>query len=400
MAEDKKPKIDLKARLGKMGGQTPPPPVSSPSGRPPPPATGSIPAPPMGTMGNMGAGGLSAPPGIPIGPPSAFASQPAGAIDPSNPLSAVASPYRAPTPPAPPAPQRIEVDESAVQEARAGARKQGLIIAAIAALLFAGVGYVAGGASEQNAGRKRAVGDAGDLANDVGKAKETLNSLSAKLEAGREAIKGRKFPDTLAKELGGINVDFDGSKLAGRRFSGFPSTTTAQLVEFITSVQQVNDRKLVIINLLNKLQKPLTDQLNAPAGQQSIAQVIVVDKDPAGNPAAFLSNLATPILVTKEKLDLPADFTFGKPGGGGNVTAPRYKSGDIATKAAALYVVPKTFEAVCPSETAGQLAQLSAQIGSFAREIKGEAAAVEGMDGKAGLSERADRLADALRKVQ
>ncbi len=393
MAEDKKPKIDLKARLGKMGGQTAPPPVSSsPSGRPPPPATGSIPAPPMGT-------GLSAPPGIPIGPPAPFASQPS-AIDPSNPLSAVATPYRAPTPPAPPPPQRIEVDESAVQEARAGARKQGITIGLIVAVLFAGVGYVAGGASETNAGRKRAVVDAGDLATQAAKAKETLNALSAKLEAGRDAIKGRKFPDTLAKDLGGLNVDFDGSVLAGRRFSGFPSTTTAQLVEFITSVQSVNDRKLVIINLLNKLQKPLTDQLNAPAGQQSIAQVIVVDKDPAGNPAAFLSTLATPILVTKEKLDLPVEFTFAKPGGGGNVTAPRYKSGDIATKAAALYVVPKTFEAVCPSETAGQLAQLSAQIGSFAREIKGEAAAAEGMDGKAGLSERADRLAEALRKVQ
>ena len=118
MAEDKKPKIDLKARLGKsptaqapatgLGG-APSSGRSAPT--PVPPGTGSV---------------VPVPPGVPVGPPSPFGIAPPkhhGAIDPSNPLAAVAAPYRAPAPQATIVqPQRIEVDEVAVHEARKGAR--------------------------------------------------------------------------------------------------------------------------------------------------------------------------------------------------------------------------------------------------------------------------------------
>ena len=40
--------------------------------------------------------------------------------------------------------------------------------------------------------------------------------------------------DTLAKDLSAINVDFDGTKLAGVRFSGFSQETTTGLIEFIS----------------------------------------------------------------------------------------------------------------------------------------------------------------------
>src|SRR6187401_735575 len=110
MAEEKKPKIDLKARLGK-GAATPPPPQATPGGIPLPvvqtPGTASPPASNPAT-----GGGRPVPPGIPVGPPPAFGKAPMVAIDPSNPLAAAATPYRAPTPPppaAPPQPQRIEV---------------------------------------------------------------------------------------------------------------------------------------------------------------------------------------------------------------------------------------------------------------------------------------------------
>src|SRR5438045_1996856 len=121
MAEEKKPKIDLKARLGKASGAgTPAPGVAgAPSfGSRPPPA---IPPPVV--------------PGSPVGPPSPFG-PPTGlgpAIDPSNPLAAVAAPYRPPQPPQPAAAQRIEVDEAQVQQARSGGRKQGIVAGAVLA---------------------------------------------------------------------------------------------------------------------------------------------------------------------------------------------------------------------------------------------------------------------------
>ena len=396
MAEDKKPKIDLKARLGKAGASTVPPAAgSSPSSSPPVPSPAIPVPPPVATFGSSAPQAMpgvrvpSIPPasGVPGMVPS-VASSVGGA---ANPIAAMAGNYGRGA-------QRIEVDETAVEDARRGAKKQGVVFGLVASVLFAGVGYVAGGASEQSAGRAKSVADAKDLADSALKAKGDLAKIVEVLEQGRDQLKQRKFPESLARDLGGINVDFDGTKLAGRRFSGVPTATTQQLIEFVTAVQQTNDRKLVVTNLLSKLQKPLTEQLNAPAGQQNISHIVVIDKDPTGSPSAILAGLATPVPF-KSANDLPAEFTFGKPGGGGNVTAPRYKGGDISAKPAAVYVAPKSFESVCPSETAGAFAQLSAQISNFVRDLKGEPAAVEGMDGKPGLVERADRLAQALSKV-
>src|SRR5258706_50199 len=132
MADDKKPRIDLKARLGKtaVGGAGVPVPGQSSApmvtGRSQPPPAIPPPAVPV-------------PPGVPVGPPPPFASSPAGAIDPGNPLAAVAAPYRPqPIAHAAPATQRIEVDEMAVHEARKGANKRGFVVALIVGLLFGG----------------------------------------------------------------------------------------------------------------------------------------------------------------------------------------------------------------------------------------------------------------------
>src|SRR5438477_7330540 len=98
MADEKKPKIDLKARLGKtqLGGSQAP--AMSPTPMPPgmgsrapvPGAPGS--APPPGMSGP----GIPAPPGVPVGPPPPFggggAAVSSPALDPSNPLAAVAAP--------------------------------------------------------------------------------------------------------------------------------------------------------------------------------------------------------------------------------------------------------------------------------------------------------------------
>jgi hypothetical protein len=114
--------------------------------------------------------------------------------------------------------------------------------------------------------------------------------------------------------------------------------------------------------------------------------------------------LATPIQVTAQNIALPPRFVFANPGGGGNTDLPRYTGGDIATKPAALYVVPKTVETVCPSATSGQLAQLGAQIGGLIREVRGEQGADAPpqdtvQDSKPGLLQRADKLIDELSKI-
>src|SRR5580658_2758737 len=105
MAEERKPKIDLKARLGKTPAPAPVVPVAgraAPVGAPVPRAPGMVPTPASSGSGL---------PGVPVGPPPGYAAAPSsGTLDPSHPLAAVAAPYRPQS--APPAqPTRIEVDE-------------------------------------------------------------------------------------------------------------------------------------------------------------------------------------------------------------------------------------------------------------------------------------------------
>ncbi len=390
MAEEKKPKIDLKARLGKAGVNAPP------AGVVPPPAAGGIPVPAPTPVGG--------PPGVPVGPPPGFGKGGAAPpLDPSNPLAAAVTPYRAPAPAAPPKPQRIEVDEAAVQQARSAARKQGLIAGLIGAVVLGVIGFIAGGAQETSKGRQKAVGDAKALAGDVTKAREQLKTLAEKIETGRTTLlKERKYPADLAKELGGINVDFDGGKLAGVRFSGFPQETTSGLIEFITAVQSVNDRKTAVSGLLTRLQKPITEQL--AGGKTSISYVVLFGKrDPSNNPFALLAPLTTPIEVANPaQISLPAEFTATDPTTRANVNAPAYKSGGL-DKASGVYVLPKSIEAACPSETTGQIAQLGSQLSKLINDIKGEqSAGTEEIirDTQIGLLERADKLVVGLNKVQ
>ena len=168
-------------------------------------------------------------------------------------------------------------------------------------------------------------------------------------------------------------------------------------------MQALNDRKRVLEGLMSRLQKPITEQFNTPADQVIISQVVAVQKDPGGNPAAFLSTLATPIKGTQAKLELPAEFTFANPGGGGNATAPAYKGGDLSSKPGAIYVAPGSFAKACPNENATASAQLAVQIGNAMKDIKGEElgkgpdAALQ--DPKPGLLERAERLAKSLENV-
>jgi hypothetical protein len=204
-----------------------------------------------------------------------------------------------------------------------------------------------------------------------------------------------KFPAELSQKLAGINVDFGGDKLFGRRFSGVPADTTRQLFDFITRVQTLNDKKDLVISLLNKLQKPITEELNRPAGQFSY--VVVLDKD-AADQGAFIAPLVTPLPPG----GLPGDFTFGNPHGSGNVKLPRLSGTTIPKDGAALTVVPSSFDKVCPSATRGQIAQLGSSMNSLTQEIEGQKAAEGGdavTESKAGLADIAAQLADSLNKV-
>src|SRR5580692_114378 len=389
MAEDRKPKIDLNSRLQKMGGPT----VATPPAQ----TSGSI-APPSRV--GMSVGPVVGPPSsIPVPGVARTVSGRPAAIDPAHPLAAVAQPF---APPPVAQPQRIEIDEDAAKQARRGGFKGGLAAGIVIALVLGALGYVGGTASTQGNARAQGIRDAHDLAGDILKARESLSQVSQKLQAGGKTLSvDRTFPGGLAQDLSALNVDFGGDKLFGRRFSGVPADTTRDLFDFITRVQALNDKKSLVVSLLNKLQKPITEELSRPVGMLPISYVAVVDSNDPHNTAAFLAPLATPI-SPDDKNGVPNDMTFANPRGSGNVKLPRLESDRVPKDGTAIPIVPNTFEKVCPSATRGQIAQLVSSMNSLIDDVQGQKSP-EGADviteSKAGLDEMAAKLADQLSKV-
>jgi hypothetical protein len=388
MAEDRKPKIDLKSRLQKMGGPT----VATP----PPQTSGSI-APPSRV--GVSVGPVMAPPSsIPVPGIGRTVSGRPAAIDPAHPLAAVAQPF---APPPAAQPQRIEIDEDGAKQARRGGFKGGLSAGIVIALVLGALGYVGGTASTQGSARAQGVRDAHDLAGDILKARESLSQVSEKLQAGGKTLSvDRTFPSGLAQDLSGLNVDFGGDKLFGRRFSGVPADTTRDLFDFITRVQALNDKKSLVVSLLNKLQKPITEELSRPVGMLPISYVAVVDSNDPHNTAAFLAPLATPI-SPDDKNGVPNDMTFANPRGSGNVKLPRLESDHVPKDGTAIPIVPNTFEKVCPSATRGQIAQLVSSMNSLIDDVQGQKTESSDVitEAKPGLDEMAAKLADQLSKV-
>ena len=338
----------------------------------------------------------------PSGVPRAAAPNPAAALDPTNPLAAVAQPFRPSQRPSAPAavaqPQRIEIDESVVQQARGSARMQGLVIGLVIAAALGGLGWVAGNASNQSAGRAQGVQTAHDLAGDLLKAKASLDQIKGALTDGGKTLMGdRKFPGDLGKNLAGMNVDFGGDKLAGRRFSGVSTTTMHDLVDFITRVQALNDKKDLVVSLLSRLADPIKAELALPPGQSTIKYVVLFD-DTVDTGGTLILPLVAPI-APDDKNGVPNSLKFVNPKGGNSELPRLTDTKKIPSSGAVIPVVPTSYEKICPSQAKGQITQLVVTMNGVIGDIDGQKSQDANEDSKAGLADIAQKLSDDLNKV-
>lgn len=401
MAEEKKPKIDLKTRLQKMGaGANIPPTVASSPAIPVPRA--SVPAPMLTPI----------PPAVP--PPPGLPTPPPPALDPSNPLAAVAKPFTpsaAPSGPAVAAPHKIEVDEGAVHQARSATVKRMLLVTAGVSVVLATIGFFAGRAAEKGSDYDRAKKDIELVKGDVVKAKGDLEKLTQKLVEGKKVLAPRpppppapppapKFPDGLSKDLQGIVVDFDGSKLSGKRFTGLKGTTMVQLVEFVTAIEAMKEKKRNLENRLTALQKPLTEELAArqAATEAPIEFAVVFDvSEGASRREALLAPFAKAFQKSKETPNLPDKLKLKR--GDREDELPYWATGKAPDKttSVALPVFPGSFNAVCPNPTKGQYAKLVSDLNGLKDAIKQDDQPEDGVrEEKLDLVERANRLITAL----
>jgi hypothetical protein len=372
MSEDKKPKIDLKARLGKKTVSAP---ATGPGGSIPPPA--GIPK-PSGV-------GIPAPP---FQSPSAT-SRPAPMVDASNPYGAM-EPAAAPVAQA--ASIRIEMSDD-VMRAQKGGRTKVLVLAIITAILGGFVGFTLGGASERGKGTEAAMEGAKDLTKDVDAANTKIAELADILKSAREKLGKAQFPDDEVSKLGALNIPFAGANLSGKGIGRFKADVLTMLIEFASSAAEANDNKDDLQHLLSGNKKGVTDFLESQTKPQ-VRWSVIVGGSPLG-PIASMQPVPAPFPLTTEAKDYKWPDAFDLAAGGGKKqTIKRYLKGEASTEDPTFIPVdPSTQSLVCPSDV---LVKLRGRLSDLEETLRGNPTPGEE---KTGLLEAGQTLSKKLKQI-
>jgi len=371
MSEDKKPKIDLKARLGKKTVSAP---VAGPGGSIPPPA--GIPKP-----SGIPAAGIPAPPFQ-----SATAThRPAPVVDVSNPYGAM-QPAAAPVV-AQPQTIRIELGDDVVRANRGGKTKVA-VLALITALIGVGVGYTVDGAAERGAGAEAAIEGAKQLTKDVEAANTKIAELADLLKSAREKLGKSQFPEDEVSKLGALNIPFDGTNLTGKGIGRFKADVVTMLINFASSASEANDNKGDLQRVLSGQKKAVQDFLDSQTKPQ-VRWSVIVSGSPAG-PVGSMQLIPTPFPAADK---WPDSFELAAPQGKKTVVK-RYTKGEAATEEPTFIPIdPATQGSVCPADV---LVRLRGRLSDMEEVLRGNPTPGEE---KTGLLEAGQTLVKKLKDI-
>ncbi|MBX3127102.1 MAG: hypothetical protein KF718_10315 [Polyangiaceae bacterium] len=351
MADEKKPKIDLKARLGKKT-------VTAPAGA-------SIP-PPVG---------LPKPSGVPA-PPFGSAAPERPKIDASNPYSAISAdqaPVRAE-----PAAIKIEMSEEVVQAQKKG-RAKVVVLAFVACVVGGVVGYAVGGGVERGKGATAALSGAQELVKEVDTANTQIEELADALKSAREKLSSSKYPTEEVSKLGGINIPFSGATLAGKGIGRFNPQIVTMLINFAAGSEEANDQKDKIRSILTSA-KPAIEDFLAQKEKPKVRWSVFVENGPHG-PWVSMQPLPAPFDAKdfsekkegdkdKKPYKWPDDFEIKQ--GDRTFKLKRYTSGDPTRNREnpdLMPVNPDTQAAVCPTDV---IVRLTRELSDLERTLRGD----------------------------
>jgi cytochrome oxidase Cu insertion factor (SCO1/SenC/PrrC family) len=247
--EKKKPKIDIKARLGKTA-------MGLPAG-----AATPLPTPSSGASTPPASGPGAGRPSVPTPAPSAALNlAPPPGLSPGIPLPPFGQPARRAPEPRPSAAQqtiKIEMGEE-VEAERKKASKKMAIYAVLAAVVGAGIGFLVGGASKTSEVAKRAQKGAGELEVAVKGANEKLEELRDKINEGLETIKKKQYPDSLTASLNAVVIPFDASYLDNKGVGNFNGPLQKRVFSFTQAITDLNQTKESLTNMLGVAKAPVT----------------------------------------------------------------------------------------------------------------------------------------------
>lgn len=370
MSEDKKPKIDLKARLGKKTVSAP---ATGPGGSIPPPA--GIPK-PSGV-------GIPAPP---FQSPSQT-SRPAPMVDASNPYGAMAP---AAAPRVEPTSIRIDMSDD-VMRAQKGGRTKVLVLAIVTAVLGGFVGFTLGGASERGKGTDAAMEGAKELTKDLEATNKKIEELADVLKSAKEKLGKAQFPEEEVSKLGALTIPFSGTNLSGKGIGRFKADVLNGLVTFATASAEANDQKEKIQSVLSRNKKGVLEFLD---GQKNpvVRWSVIVGGSPLG-PIASMQPVPTPFLIqSPDKKAWPESFELMEDKK--KVVVKRYTKGEAASEDPTYIPVdPSTQSLVCPNDV----------LFTIRRELSGMEEVLRGNptpgEEKVGLLEQGQTLVKRLKQI-
>jgi len=360
MNDQKKPKIDLKARLGKKT-------VSQPSGP-------SIP-PPMSAMSRPGA--------IPAPPFSAPR---------TDPFTSSAS--QAP----PPQPQaiKVEMSEEVVQEQKKQ-KKKGYVLAIVTALLGGVVGFMVGGSNETSNQQKVAARDAGDLAKEVTTATDKAEQLADVIKSVKEKLSSGKYPEEEAKNLAGLRIPFEGANLGLRVIGRFNKEVNRGLVAFAGMSEKANDLTEDVQRMISGSKKALDDAFSVK-DKPKVQWSAIVATGPSG-PWATLVSLPEPFLAKSDEKVGGHDYTWPESEkmklGGRETTVKRYAKGDPGGgDPQFIPIEPVSQNTVCPNINVARILRSVQDLEDALRGVKDP-----GGHEETGLIETGRAISDKLKGI-
>ena len=373
MAEEKKPKIDLKARLGQKS-------VSVPGGDVIPPPVG-IPKP----------SGLSAPPFGHSTKPTRI-----DASDPYAPISAEQAAGRAE-----PKAIKVEMSDEVVQAQKKG-RSKVMALAGITAVVGGIIGFAYGGSSERGKTAQAALSGAKELVKEIETANAEIEKLADVLKNAKQKLADNKYPADEVQALGGIDIPFAGSNLTDKGIGRFKADLVTQLVSFASGAQEANDQKDKISRLLGGSKQAITEFLT----QQTDPKVrwsVYVQNGPLG-PWAVMQPLPEAFAVNKKEKQKdkdgkevaykwPEEFKISDDGR--TFDLKRYTSGDPTGSSPKIIPVdPGSQAGVCPSDVVIRLRRELGDLEETLRGVKGDPA-----DERAGLLDLGQSVHEKLKQI-
>lgn len=364
---DNKPKIDLKARLGKKTVAS----TSKPGASIPPPV------------------GIPKPPGMAM---PAFGSRPSSAapprVDASDPYASIPSSVA----PAAPQPQAIKIEMSEeVVEAQKRGRKKVLVLAAVTAVVGGIVGFATGSGVERGKGVDAAITGAQELTKNIDDATAQVEALADTLKSAKEKLGSGKFPDDEVAKLGGINIPFEGSTLSGKGIGRFPPALVTQLIDFAGGAQEANDQKEKLQAVLSARKTAIVEFLERDT-KAKVRWSVYVTSGPNG-PWAAMQPIPSPFLPKGDKW--PEEFKIVTPGAKEPAVLKRFSGGDpTGTPPKLIPVDPTTELSVCPNDA---VVALRRELSDLENVLRGDKS--DPTNEKQGLLDLGKSLKEKLNKI-